>query len=291
MAWLRNPVSIGVIALLALIFVASTVSIVPETRQGVIVHLERPVKTINRYKESEQLGSTGAGLLFVTPFVDRVVWLDKRVLDVDLDNLSVLSADQRSLEVDAYARFRIVDPVRALQAVGLSSGAEERVTTALEQLFGSALRNELSKRNFDVLLSPERGELMDNIQRRLQQIAAPYGVEIVDVRIKHADLPTGAPLNSAIERMKNARLQLANVVRANGLRDAQIIQADAQAQAARIYADAFNQDADFYDFYRAMQAYRVTMIGAGGKPPAGSTNLILTPDNAFLKQFENGGRR
>lgn len=292
MAWLRNPVSLGVFALLLIILLASVVSIVPETRQGVIVRLEKPIATVNRYKVGETLGNTGAGLLARVPFMDRVVWLDKRVLDVDLNNLSVLSTDQRPLEVDAYARFRIVDPVQALQAVGLSSGAEERVTTALEQLFGSALRNELGKRDFGVLLSPERGQLMDDIQKRLQQIAEPYGVEIIDVRIKHADLPNGTPLASAIERMKNARLQQANVIRANGQKEASIIRAQAQAQAAQVYAAAFNQDPVFYDFYRAMQSYRATFgPDANGKMPTGSTNLILTPDNSYLKEFEGGARR
>ena len=288
--WFRNPITLGVAALLLVILLASTIAIVPETRQAVIVRLEQPRSIVNRYRAGETLGNTGAGLIARVPFFDRIVWLDKRVLDVDLDNISVLSTDQRPLEVDAYARFRIVDPMRALQAVGLSSGAEERVTTALEQLFGSALRNELGKRDFSVLLSPERGQMMDNIQARLQQIAAPYGVQIIDVRIKHADLPSGTALNSAIERMKNARLQQAQVIRSQGLKEAAIIQADAQARAAQIYAQAFNQDPAFYDFYRAMQSYRLTFAPGTKDQPRGDTNLILTPDNSYLKQFEGGGK-
>jgi membrane protease subunit HflC len=288
--WLRNPISLGIAALLLVILFASTVAIVPETRQAVIVRLEQPRSIVNRYRPGEALGDTGAGLIARVPFFDRIVWLDKRVLDVDLDNISVLSTDQRPLEVDAYARFRIVNPMRALQAVGLSSGAEERVTTALEQLFGSALRNELGKRDFSVLLSPERGQMMDNIQARLQQIAAPYGVQIIDVRIKHADLPSGTALNSAIERMKNARLQQAQVIRSQGLKEAAIIQADAQARAAQIYAEAFNKDPGFYDFYRAMQSYRQTFAPSTKDQVKGDTNLILTPDNSYLKQFEGGGK-
>lgn len=286
MAWLRTPYALGILALLAIILAANTFVVVPETKQAVIVEWEKPLGTVNRYKPGETLGNTGAGLTWRWPVADRIVWLDKRVLDVDLDDLPVLSTDQRPLQVDAYARFRIVDPMRALQAVGLSSGAEERVTAALVQLFGSALRNELGKRDFSVLLSPERGQMMDNIQARLQQIAAPYGVQIIDVRIKHADLPNGTPLQSAIDRMKNARLQQASVIRANGQKQAAIIRADAEARAAQIYAQAFNQDPNFYDFYRAMQSYRQT-FGVGTKDqPKGDTNLILTPDNAYLKQFE-----
>ncbi len=291
MGWLRTPYALGVFALIAIILAANTIVIVPETKQAVIVEWEKPLGTVNRYKPGETLGNTGAGLTWRWPFADRVVWLDKRVLDVDLDDLSVLSTDQRPLQVDAYARFRIVDPLRALQAVGLSSGAEERVTAALVQLFGSALRNELGKRDFGALLSPERGKMMDNIQSRLQQIAAPYGVQIIDVRIKHADLPPGTPLQSAIDRMKNARLQQAGVIRANGQKEAAIIRADAQAKAAQIYADAFNKDPVFYDFYRAMQSYRASFgPDANGKMPPGTTNMILTPDNAYLKQFEGGGK-
>ncbi|THD37895.1 MAG: protease modulator HflC [Sphingomonas sp.] len=288
--WLRNPVSLGIAALLLVILLASTVAIVPETRQAVIVRLEQPRVLVNRYHPGEALGQTGAGLIARVPFFDNIVWLDKRVLDVDLNNISVLSTDQRPLEVDAYARYRIVDPMRALQAVGLSSGAEERVTAALEQLFGSALRNELGKREFAALLSPERGQMMDNIQSRLQQIAAPYGVQIIDVRIKHADLPTGTALNSAIERMKNARLQQAQVIRSQGMKEAKIITADAEAQAAQIYAAAFNKDPAFYDFYRAMQSYRQTFAPGTKDQPRGDTNLILTPDNSYLKQFEGGGK-
>ena len=286
----RSPYMLGILALLVLIVAANTFVIVPETKQAVIVRVQQPIGTVNRYKPGETLGSTGAGLMARVPFFDSVVWLDKRVLDVDLDDLAVLSTDQRPLQVDAYARFRIVDPLRALQAVGLASGAEDRVTSALVQLFGSALRNELGKRDFSVLLSPERGQMMDNIQTRLQNIAAPYGVEIIDVRIKHADLPSGTPLQSAIERMKNARLQQANVIRSRGQKEAAIIRADADAQAAKIYADAFNKDAAFYDFYRAMQSYRQTFGVNTKDAPKGDTNLILTPDNSYLKQFEGGGK-
>lgn len=289
-AWLRNPITLGVVALLLLILLASTVAIVPETRQAVIVRLEKPLVKVNAYHDGEKLGRTGAGVIVRVPFVDRIVWLDKRVLDVDLNNLSVLSTDQRPLDVDAYARFRIVDPMRALQAVGLSSGAEERVTSALEQLFASAVRNELSSNKFSDLLSAERSKVMDGIQKRLQQVAAPYGVEIIDVRIKHADLPAGTPLDSAIARMRNARFQQAQVIRSQGQKDAAIIRADAQAQAAQIYAAAFNQDPVFYDFYRAMQSYRLTFAPGTKDQPRGDTNLILTPDNSYLKQFEGAGK-
>jgi modulator of FtsH protease HflC len=203
----------------------------------------------------------------------------------------VLSTDQQRLEVDAFARFRIVDPLRLVRAVGLSNGAEQRVTDKLTPLFASALRSELGKVDFRALLSPERGQLMDNIQLGLQKFARDYGVQIIDVRIKHADYPEGSPLQSALDRMKNTRLQQAQTIRSGGQRDALVIRAAADTEAAKIYADAFNQDPAFYDFYRAMLSYRYTFgPDVNGKMPQGDTNLILGPDNSYLKQFEGGGK-
>ena len=131
---------------------------------------------------------------------------------------------------------------------------------------------------------------MANIERGLQGDARKYGVEIVDVRIKRADLPAGPALDSAIARMRVGRQQQATTIRAEGQRRAQLVRADADAEAARIYADAFGKDADFYDFYRAMQSYRHSFVGEPGQPPAGSTNFILSPNNAYLHQFYGQGR-
>ena len=103
-------------------------------------------------------------------------------------------------------------------------------------------------------------------------------------------LPTGTPLDSAISRMRNARFQQAQVIRSQGQKDAAIIRTDAQARAAQIYAEAFNKDPVFYDFYRAMQSYRQTFAPSTKDQPKGDTNLILTPDNSYLKQFEGGGK-
>ena len=224
------------------------------------------------------------------PFVDKIVWVDKRVLDADLDNTLVLSTDQLRLNVDAFARFRIVDPLKAVTSTGSTSNTEERVADQLRPLLGTALRNELGKVPFSVLLSPERGKVMDAIQASLQRYARQYGAEIVDVRIKHADLPEGSPLESALQRMRTARQQEANTIRAQGQKQAQIVRAEADAQAARVYADAFSKDADFYDFYRAMQSYRHTFGADGGPAPEGSTNIIMSPNNAYLREFNGRGR-
>src|SRR3546814_821664 len=184
--------------------------------------------------------------------------IDKRVLDLDMAPQTVLSTDQLRLVVDAFARFRIVDPLRMYQTVG----TEERVADQLSRILSSRLRNELGKQPFAALLSPERGVLMDQIQTSVNQAARRYGAEVVDVRIKRADLPAGTPLDSAFERMRTARRLEAASIRAQGYKQAQIIRADADAKAAGIYAESLGKDAEFYSFYRARSAER--RVGKAG---------------------------
>ena len=282
----RNPIVAGIIALLLVILAASTFAIVPETKQAVILRFGQPIRTVNAWQPNTPFGQTGAGLIARIPFVDRIVWIDKRVQDLELDNTLVLSTDQLRLEVDAYARYRIIDPRKMRNAVG----SEDRIPDQLRPILGSALRNELGKRRFVELLSPERSELMDNIQKGLQRVASQYGVEIVDVRIKQANLPVGLPLESALKRMSSARQQEAITIRAEGQKQAQIVRAQADADSAKIYAESFGKDADFYDFYRAMQSYRHTFGVDGGQAPEGSTSIILSPNNSYLREFEGRGR-
>ncbi len=287
--WIKTPVGAGIALLAALIALASTITIVPETQQAVILRLQEPIAQVNVWQPGVPFGRTGAGVIATVPGLDKVVLVDKRVLDVELDNQTVLSTDQLRLNVDAFARFRIVDPLKAVTSTGSSSDTEQRVAEQLTPLFSSALRAELGRVQFAALLSPERTKVMDAIQVLLGRTAAQYGAQIVDVRIKHADLPDGSPLDSALTRMRTARQQQAATIRAQGQREAQIVRADADAQASKIYADAFNKDAAFYDFYRAMQSYRVSMIG-DGRTPQGGTTLLLSPDNDYLRQFKNGGK-
>lgn len=277
-----NPMALAVGGLAILVLLVSTVSIVPETKQGVVLRLSKADRVINGYKPGQPFGRTGAGLVAQIPFVEDIVWIDKRILDVDMDPQQVLSTDQLRLNVDAYARFRIVDPVRMYSA----ARTVENVSDALRPILGSALRNELGKRKFAELLSPERDRVMDNIQAGLERVAQQYGAEIVDVRIKRADLPEGTPLDSAYERMRTARTQEALTIEADGFRQAQIIRAEADAKSAEIYAAAFGKDPDFYDFYRAMQSYRQT-FGVNGKT-TGSTSVILSKDNDYLREFRGG---
>jgi membrane protease subunit HflC len=207
--------------------------------------------------------------------------IDKRVLDLDMEQQEVLSSDQQRLQVDAYARFRIIDPVRMVE----NAGTEENVAMQLQPILGSVLRQELGRRTFASMLTAERGAAMTNIRNTLDTQARQYGAQIIDVRIKRADLPEGTPLEAAFRRMETDRKTEAETIRAGGLRDGQILRAEAEATAARIYATAYNKDPNFYNFYRAMESYRRTF-----ETGTGESSIILSPDNEYLRQFRNPGQ-
>ncbi len=276
----RNPLGLVFLALGALVLLVSTVSFVPETQQGVVVRFGEPVRIFNAYRPNAEFGSAGAGIYLRLPFADQVEWIDKQVLSLDMDEQEVLSTDQLRLQVDAYARYRIVDPLQMYRR----ARTEERLADALRPLLGSSLRNELGKQTFATLLTPERGTVMHNIRNGLNKLARQYGAEIIDVRIIRAELPKGTPLESAFERMRTARAQEAATKRAEGWKEAEFIRANADAEAAKVYSAAFGKDPAFYDFYRAMQSYKHT-FGADGSKPEGSTSLILAPGNSYLQEF------
>jgi len=269
----KAPLIAAGVALVALL---SSVIVVPETQQAVILRFGEPMRVINGYKPNVDYGKTGAGISLRIPFAERVERIDKRLLSVDMQPQQVLSTDQLRLNVDAYARFRIINPVRMVR----TAGTPERVQEQLEPILTSVLRQELGKRTFRSLLTADRGVAMENIRRGLDEEAREYGAQVVDVRIKRADLPEGA-LESAFSRMQAAREQEATTIRAQGQKQAQIIRADAEAQAAKTYADSFGKDAQFYDFYRAMQSYDYAFNGDGDK----GTTIALSPDNSYLKEF------
>ena len=273
--WQNHKMS--VIALAVLVVAAfSTIIVVPETKEAVIIRNGDPVAVVNKFKPGEAYGNTGAGIWWRIPFVDRVEYIDKRVLSLDMQPQQVLSTDQLRLNVDAYARYRIIDPVKMVQA----AGTLENVESQLAPILSSVVRQELGRRSFASLLTAERGTTMVNIRKLLDTQAREYGAQVIDVRIKRADLPDGTPLESAFARMRTARQQEAATIRAQGQKNAQIIRADADAQASKIYAEAYNKDPQFYDFYRAMQSYDTTFSSDGG-----SSQIILSPDNEYLRQF------
>lgn len=265
---------IAVAVLLGLL--STSIVVVPETQQAVVIRTGEPVRVINRFKPNQPYGSTGAGMVLRIPFIETVQRIDKRVLSIDMERQQVLSSDQQRLEVDAYARFRIIDPVKMVR----TAGSEERVGEQLAPILTSVLRQELGRRPFSLLINAERGSAMTNIRKNLDTEGRQYGVQVIDVRIKRADLPDGTPLESAFTRMQTARDQQAATIRAQGQKNAQIIRAEAEAQAAKIYATSFGKDPDFYDFYRAMQSYDITFSGDESQ-----SSIILSPDNQYLRQF------
>jgi modulator of FtsH protease HflC len=275
---MRNPLYLGFAAVAALLLISMSVSVVPETQQAIISSYGKVDRVVNPYKPGEEFGQTRAGLTFRIPFVEQIQMIDKRVLSVEMEQQEVLSTDQLRLQVDAFARFRVTKPDQMYRTIR----TEDRLRDQLRTILGSSLRNELGKRTFAALLSAERGTVMENIQTALNREAAKYGAEVIDVRIKRADLPA-ATLQSAYNRMRSARNQEAIAIDAEGQKEAQIIRADAEAEAARIYAISYGKDPEFYDFYRAMQSYRQTFQNGEG-----ASNVILSPNNAYLEKFRSG---
>ncbi|GIX19885.1 MAG: protein HflC [Erythrobacter sp.] len=274
---LRNtkaPLIGGIVLAVALM---SSIVIVPETHQAVVIRTGQPVRIFNMFRPNQPYGQTGAGLNWRIPFVEQVQMIDRRVLDLDMERTQVLSNDQQRLQVDAYARYRIIDPVKLVER----AGSERQLEAQLLPILTSVLRQELGRRPFAALINAERGTAMANITRALDAQARNYGAQVLDVRIKAADLPEGRPLDAAFTRMETDRQEEAATIRAAGQRDAQIIQAEAKAEAARIYADAYGKDPEFYDFYRAMQSYRQTFLAGEGQ-----STMVLSEDSEYFRQFK-----
>lgn len=274
--WTNYRWAIIAVAVAVIVFLMSAY-IVEEEEQAVVIRTGEPVRTVNTPN-----GSSPAGLYLRIPLVESVRKIEKRVLDLEMTEEEVLSNDQQRLLVDAYARFRIIDPVRMVERAGTTDG----VRTALTPILNSALRQELGRRTFAAMLTAERGTALANVRANLDREARQYGAEVIDVQIKRTDLPSGRPLESAFQRMESDREREARTIRAQGTRDARIIRAEADAEAARIYAESFGKDENFYDFYRAMQSYEQSFAKGEGR---GESQIILSPENEYLRQFR--GRR
>ncbi len=273
----QNAKGLIIGAIVVAVALLSSMVIVPETHQAVVIRTGEPVRVINQFRPDKPYGSTGAGIAPRIPFVEEVRMIDRRVLDLDMERTQVLSNDQQRLQVDAYARYRIIDPVKLVE----KAGTERQLEAQLLPILTSVLRQELGRRPFSALINAERGTAMANITATLDKQARNYGAQVLDVRIKAADLPEGRPLDAAFTRMETDRQEEAATIRAAGQRDAQIIQAEASAQAANIYAEAYGKDPKFYDFYRAMQSYRQTFLTGEGQ-----STMVLSEDSEYFRQFK-----
>jgi len=269
---------ISIFVLIALVF--SSLFVVSEDEQAVIIRTGEPHSVVNIYRPDVPFGETKAGIWWRIPIVDQIQFVDRRILDLDMEQQEVLTSDQQRLQVDAYARFRIIDPVQMIE----NAGTEENVALQLAPILTSVLRQELGRRTFASLLTAERGTAMQRIRDTLDTQARQYGAQVIDVQIKRADLPEGTPLTAAFTRMQSDRQEEAETIRAQGRKNAQIIRAEAEAAAASTYADAYGKDPEFYDFYRAMESYRRTF-----EQGTGESSMVLDQDSEYFRQFR--GRR
>ena len=262
--------------------------IVQEINQAIVLQFGDPKKII-----------TKPGLNFKLPFIQNVVYLDRRVLNLDNPPEEVIAADQKRLIVDAFARFRIVDPLKFYISVGNENVARSRLAT----IINSRIRGVLGTQNLATLLSIDRSKHMATIQNDVNTEAKNFGITIVDVRIKRADLPQ-ANSEAIFKRMQTEREREAKEFRAQGAeiaakitstadkevtvilatanKQSEIMKGEGDGARNRIFANAFGRDPEFFGFYRAMQSYEKALIG-------GDTSLILSPDSDFFKFFGKAG--
>ncbi len=261
---------------------------IKETEQAIVLEFGEWKETVRE-----------AGIHFKVPFIQNVIFFDRRIRILDMQEMTVITADQKRMNVDAFAEYMIEDPLRVYQAVVNERGAENRLSTIAE----SNLRKVFGVQLLQNTLSGEREDLRRSIQDAVTIEAAGLGIKVVDVRIKRTDLP---PENSApiFQSMIADRNQVAREVRARGeeealritskaerdrtvilaeaTRDSEKIRGEGDAIASKTYADAYNKDAEFYAFYRSMEVYKNSMKN-------GDTSMILSPDSEFFKYFENMG--
>jgi len=261
---------------------------VKEINQAIVLQFGDPKKIISK-----------PGLQVKIPFIQNVVFIDRRILSLDPAPEEVIASDQKRLIVDAYARFKIVDPLKFYISVGDERVARSRLAT----IINSRLRGVLGKQSLATLLSEDRSKQMDIIQDDVNAEAENFGIQIIDVRIKRADLPQ-ANSEAIYKRMQTEREREAKEFRAKGAemavtitstadkevtvllanakKQSEIMKGEGDGQRNKIFAQAFGKDPEFFAFYRAMQAYENALIG-------GDTSLILSPDSDFFKFFGSTG--
>ncbi len=281
-------IGLGVAAVALLFLAASALFTVHQTKQALVLQFGNPVRVIQE-----------PGLKFKLPVIQQVEFFERRVLGLDVPPVEVILGDQRRLVVDSFARYRIADPLRFRQSVG----SESAFIARLEPILYSSLRSVLGEVSLFELLSEDRAQLMARIRDGTNTELQRFGVEVVDVRIKRADLPQENS-EAIFRRMRAERLREANELRAQGAevaqriraradrertvlvaqakRDAEVLRGEGDSEAIRIFAEAFGQDKEFFAFYRSMQAYREAL---GDE----QTNFVLSPQSEFFRFFDRLG--
>src|SRR5258708_229340 len=277
---------IAVLGVAALTVGYSSLFTVFQTQQALVIRLGQPVRVVSE-----------PGLNLKAPFIDSVVYVDKRILDLEAPPQEVIASDQKRLVVDAFARYRIQDPLRFYQTLGSITGANSQLSI----LLNSALRRVLGEVPCMHVVRDQRSDLMARIRELVDHEATSYGVQVVDVRIRRADLPEQNS-QAVYQRMQTERQREAAEFRAQGAQRAQeirsradrevtVLVAEATSQSEQIrgegdairnqiFADAFNKDADFFTFYRSMQAYENAL-------KSNATRLVLKPDTNFSRYFND----
>lgn len=282
---LNKKFFIGIV-IIAIIIFFNALFIVRQTQQTLILQFGDPIRIIQK-----------PGLNIKIPLIQTAIYYDVRILEFDAEVEEVILSDQKRLLVDAFIRYKIVDPLKFYQAVGNENGFKARVTG----LLSGSLRRVMGGDPLEVVLSQDRSSLMEKIQEGINLEAVNFGVSIVDVRIKRADLPK-ANSEAIFGRMRAEREKEARQFRAEGAEESQKIKARAEKnkviivaeakkksqiikglgdeEAVRIYANAFNKDKEFFAFYRSMEAYKQAFLEGEDDP-----TLILSPDSDFFKYF------
>jgi membrane protease subunit HflC len=285
----------GIIAAILIVVLANAFYIVPIDQQAIVLRFGEAQRVVNSDGSPSK-----AGLYFKWPIIENVVRYDRRNMGYDLDKQEVIASDQQRLEVDAIARYRIRDPLQFFRSATTMSNGQEQ----LKQRFTASLRGELGKVSQPDIISGQRASVMQRIRSALQTSIAPLGIEIIDVRIRQADLPE-ANSQRVYDRMKSQLQQKVNQYQAEGQglyltavgeadKQVAVILADARQQSERlrgegdaernqIYAAAYNKDPEFFAFYRSMTAYE-NAIKEG-------TPLVISPDSEFFKYFGDADGR
>ncbi|MGE0659400.1 MAG: protease modulator HflC [Reyranellaceae bacterium] len=288
---MKNPIATALLVVVAvLVFVAYSSFYVVDPRQQAIVRQFGEIRDVE----------TEPGLKFKVPLLQDVVYFDRRVLDFDVPAESYILGEQKRLEVDAYARVQIIDPLRFFQSVQNEIGLRARLAPVIQ----SAIRRALGDANLQQVLTSQRIALMRDITEQVDREAKSFGVQVLDVRLKRLDLPVENS-EAVYRRMQTQREQEARQIRAEGAeenqriranadrevviiqsearRQAEIARGEGDAQAIKIYADAFGRDPSFFSFYRSMEAYRQSL----GK---NDTTMIISPENSeFFRYFGTQG--
>ncbi|MCZ8106710.1 MAG: protease modulator HflC [Burkholderiales bacterium] len=274
-----------VLAGIAVVLIYSSAFVVPQTSQALVF----------RFGKISRPPITDPGLYWKVPFIETVAEIDRRILDLELPSQEVIASDQKRLVVDAFTRYRVTDPLRFFQSVGNIAGGNIRLTS----IVNSTVRTVLAEANFSAVVRTDRAALMHRIRDDVNRQAGGLGIEVIDVRLRRADLPEQNS-QAVFQRMQTERQreaadiraqgsQLSQTIRARADRDVTVLRAEAtrkadelrgngEAERNRVLADAFGADPSFFSFWRSMQAYEASM-------KSGDTRMVLSPDSEFFRYF------